>query len=51
MDCAAERADIVRDELVQSAADLRRELGLGDVLFAYPLWWSEEYDATAVRAG
>jgi hypothetical protein len=50
-DCAAERADIVRDELVQSAADLRRELGLGDVLFAYPLWWSEEYDATAVRAG
>jgi peptidoglycan/xylan/chitin deacetylase (PgdA/CDA1 family) len=36
IDCAAERADIVHDEFVQSAADLRRELGLGDVLFAYP---------------
>ncbi len=36
IDCAAEREKIVRDELAHSLADLRRELGLRDVLFAYP---------------
>ena len=36
IDCATEREEIVRDELGQSLADLRRELGLSDVLFAYP---------------
>ena len=36
IDCATEREEIVRDELAQSLADLRRELGLSDVLFAYP---------------
>jgi methionyl-tRNA formyltransferase len=36
IDCATEREETVRDELAQSLADLRRELGLGDVLFAYP---------------
>ncbi len=36
IDCATEREEIVRDELAQSLADLRRELSLSDVLFAYP---------------
>ena len=36
IDCATEREEVVRDELIQSLADLRRELGLSEVLFAYP---------------
>ena len=36
IDCAAEPEDVVRRELAQSRDDLRRELGLVDVLFAYP---------------
>ncbi|MBK7674457.1 MAG: polysaccharide deacetylase family protein [Candidatus Accumulibacter sp.] len=36
IDCASESADVVRHELVQSLADLRRELGLQDCIFAYP---------------
>lgn len=36
IDCAAEPADIVDAELRQSLADIRRELGLRDVAFAYP---------------
>jgi len=36
IDCAAESADTVRDELARSLADIRREIGLHDVVFAYP---------------
>jgi len=36
IDCAAEPEDLVRVELSQSLADLRRELSLRDVIFAYP---------------
>jgi peptidoglycan/xylan/chitin deacetylase (PgdA/CDA1 family) len=36
IDCAAEPAETVWNELVGSMADLRRELDLSDVLFAYP---------------
>jgi peptidoglycan/xylan/chitin deacetylase (PgdA/CDA1 family) len=36
IDCAAEPEDVVRRELAQSRDDLRRELGLRDLVFAYP---------------
>jgi peptidoglycan/xylan/chitin deacetylase (PgdA/CDA1 family) len=36
IDCAAEPEDLVRAEMEQSREDLRRELGLREVLFAYP---------------
>jgi len=36
IDCAAEPEDSVRRELAQSRDDLRRELGIRDVVFAYP---------------
>jgi peptidoglycan/xylan/chitin deacetylase (PgdA/CDA1 family) len=36
IDCAADPEETVRDELAQSFADLSRELGLKDVIFAYP---------------
>ena len=36
IDCAAEPEDIVRSELAGSLADLKRELGARDTLFAYP---------------
>ncbi|MBV6416815.1 MAG: hypothetical protein CMLOHMNK_01430 [Steroidobacteraceae bacterium] len=36
IDCAAEPEETVWNELVQSAEDLRREVGLTDVIFAYP---------------
>lgn len=36
IDCAAEPADTVWNELVGSKRDLERELGLAEVIFAYP---------------
>jgi peptidoglycan/xylan/chitin deacetylase (PgdA/CDA1 family)/folate-dependent phosphoribosylglycinamide formyltransferase PurN len=36
IDCAAEPRETVQAELVGSMADLRKELGLTEVLFAYP---------------
>ncbi|MHC4952301.1 MAG: polysaccharide deacetylase family protein [Planctomycetota bacterium] len=36
IDCAAEPEEVVRSELAQSQDDLRRELGLDEVIFAYP---------------
>jgi peptidoglycan/xylan/chitin deacetylase (PgdA/CDA1 family) len=36
IDCASEPEETVWDELVQSAEDLRRQLGLAEVIFAYP---------------
>jgi methionyl-tRNA formyltransferase len=36
IDCAAEDENKVRAELAQSRDDLRREIGLRDVIFAYP---------------
>lgn len=36
IDCAAESEDVVRRELAQSRDDLRRELGVRDLIFAYP---------------
>lgn len=36
IDCASEPTDIVRGELEQSMADLHRELGLQNCIFAYP---------------
>lgn len=36
IDCAAESAECVRDELAQSKADLERELGVTSPVFAYP---------------
>ena len=36
IDCAAESADRVRDELAQSKLDLERELGITSPVFAYP---------------
>jgi peptidoglycan/xylan/chitin deacetylase (PgdA/CDA1 family) len=36
VDCAAESADRVQDELAQSLATLRRELGVQDCIFGYP---------------
>ncbi len=36
IDCAAEPEEVVRAELEQSREDLRRELGLQQVIFSYP---------------
>jgi methionyl-tRNA formyltransferase len=36
IDCAAETANVVWNELVGSMDDLRRELGVTDTIFAYP---------------
>jgi peptidoglycan/xylan/chitin deacetylase (PgdA/CDA1 family) len=36
IDCASEPEDVVWGELVRSRNDLKRELGLSEVLFAYP---------------
>lgn len=36
IDCAAEPEEIVRGELIQSRDDLRHQLNLDEVLFAYP---------------
>ncbi|SFP44993.1 Methionyl-tRNA formyltransferase [Nitrosomonas cryotolerans] len=36
IDCASENEDIVFSELTQSLADIRKELGIHDVIFAYP---------------
>lgn len=36
IDCATESEDIVRQELNQSIFDINREIGLEDVIFAYP---------------
>jgi peptidoglycan/xylan/chitin deacetylase (PgdA/CDA1 family) len=36
IDCAAEPEDVVRAELEQSREDLRREVGLSQVIFSYP---------------
>lgn len=36
IDCAAEPEDVVRRELAESRATLQRELGLDEVVFAYP---------------
>lgn len=36
IDCAAESEDRVRQELAESKATLQRELGIQDVVFAYP---------------
>lgn len=36
IDCAAESEDVVRAELEKSRDDLRRELGLEEIIFSYP---------------
>src|SRR5207248_1364510 len=36
IDCAAEPEDVVAEELRQSLADIKRELNLPEVIFAYP---------------
>ncbi|MFZ5504357.1 MAG: polysaccharide deacetylase family protein, partial [Pseudomonadota bacterium] len=47
IDCAAEPEDTVRRELAQSRDDLRRELGIRDVVFAYP--YGGRHNMTAQR--
>ncbi|MGD8277835.1 MAG: polysaccharide deacetylase family protein [Gemmatimonadota bacterium] len=49
IDCAAEPADVVDAELRQSLTDLRRELGLRDVVFAYPYGGRQHMTADRLR--
>ncbi len=49
VDCAAESAETVDAELRQSLADIRRELGLRDVAFAYPYGGRQHMTADRLR--
>lgn len=49
IDCAAEPEDVVRLELNQSISDLKRELGLESVIFAYPYGGSSNMTAARLR--